>query len=124
MKNTKPVDIVLNTFAALIPLVQIAFLIFFSCKLINVRIEDIQNAGDASYFGGYGYRLFAGGLLLLFVNLGAFFMTVIGFLISKLNKHCKDNPKHQRRYKFLMLAPPINQILFGVVAAIAYNIIR
>lgn len=115
MKKRSAIDIVLLVFEILIAVVLVSALVYFSYKTVAVRITDAANAGTEGYFAGYGLMVFACTLIMIPVNLGAFVLSLVGFLIAKFNHGVLYPNKHRRWYLCLMIAPFVSQLVYSFV---------
>ena len=115
MKMRSAIDIVLLIFEILIAVVLVSALVYFSYKTVAVRVTDAANAGAEGYFAGYGLMVFACTVLMIPVGLGAFVLSLVGFLIARYNRAVQFARTHQRCYLCLMIAPFVSQLVYSVV---------
>lgn len=121
MKKQKSLDTFVRILSILIPLILGLLLIFFSFLLVLLRIADVKTMGNEGYHSSTGLMLFTSSRFLFFVNIVT---ALIIFFIFTFNTHLRYNPKHRKHFKWLMLAPVINQILYAIVWFIASNYIK
>lgn len=121
MRNQKALSIFLRILKILLIVAMILPMIFFSYRLIESRISDIQNAGDEGYHSGYGLLFFLTGLVMLIVNGSVFLVCGITLLLLFLSgRKYQGRPKAMTWFSWFAIAPLANQMLYlliGIVLA-------
>ena len=118
MKKYKVPDILLLCMRILLPILILIPLIFLSCKLIEVRTEDLANAGNDSYYAGSAFYIFASHVLLFAVYAVLTIVGGIGWIIAKAYKRSLHQRKHVTAFRCLTFAPACAHLLY-----LAFNLI-
>ncbi len=115
MKENKGLEFILLFLKIALPIAMLIPVIFFSFELVDIRIFDLENAGNSGYHSGYAFYLFASSLILLIVNGVVFLFAGIGLLVACLYKSCPTRKKKIRCSIWLVAAPFLNQLLYFLI---------
>ncbi len=111
-------NVFFNALAILSAIILLAGFIFLSYKLVDCRLEDLRNIGQAGYHSGFTFMAFACTVILAGVNLAAFLVLILIYLIYKKSGLASEFPKKLSLLKGLMTLPFASQTLFAILTVI------
>lgn len=121
-KKDKTLTILLLCLKILLLLLVVIPLVFFSYRLIEGRIEDLENIGNDSYHSGTGLYIFLTHMVLLVVNAVLAVIGVIGFVVANRKRAYATQQKIVRMFLFLTIAPMCSQLLYTIITAVVMHI--
>ena len=122
MKKYKVLEILLLCMKILLPILILIPLIFLSCKLIEVRMEDLVNVGNDSYYAGSAFYIFASHMLLFVVYA---ILTLVGGVFWIIARTYKSSPRHRKNviaFRWLTLTPVCAHALYLLINLIVMNL--
>lgn len=122
MKTYKAIDILLLCMRILLPILILLPLVFLSCKLIEVRMEDLANAGKESYYAGSAFYIFASHVLLFFVYAVLTLLGGIGWIIARAYKSSLHQRTHVIAFRWLTFSPACAHVLYLLINLIVMNV--
>lgn len=122
MKKYKVLEILLLCMRILLPILILIPLIFLSYQLIKVRMEDLANAGNDSYYAGSAFYIFASHVLLFAVDAVLTLVGGIGWIIAKAYKGSLHQRKHVTAFRCLTFAPVCAHVLYLLINLIVMNL--
>lgn len=118
MSKTTAKNVFFNALAILSAIILLAGFIFLSYKLVDCRLEDLRNIGQEGYHSGFTFMAFACTVILTGVNLAAFLVLILIYLIYKKSGLSSEFPKKLSLLKGLMTLPFASQTLFAILTVI------
>ena len=97
-------------------------LAFFTYRLIEGHIHDLNAKYDPHYHSGMGLYIFASGIVLLVINAILTVIAIIGFLIAERRNKSQTPPKKALTFRHLAIAPWVSQALYVAITFIVINI--
>lgn len=122
MKKTKVLDVVLLVLKVLIPVVLLATVVFFSYRLIEGHILDLQHRGEESYHSGMGLYVFASHVVLAGVNAIMLIPCIAGLVIAHKHRGTPARDQNVRTFRALIFTPLLSQVLYFWVSLIVLSI--
>ncbi len=122
MKKHRALDIILLILKIILPILIAIPLVFVSYRLIEGRIEDLENIGNESYHSGLGLYIFASHVLLLAANAILVFVGGIGLIIAVQYKSCPNRRKNVKSFICLTVAPMLSQWFYALINIIVVNV--
>ena len=122
MDRVKLIDFVLHCAKILLILLLLATLVFFSYRLVEGRLEDLAHQGDDGYHSGMGLYIFASHVVMLGIHA---VLCILGLICRLIAQACRATPrrdKHVLAFRWLTLAPLLNQLAYVIVTVIVLNI--
>ena len=111
-------NVFFNALAILSAIILLAGFIFLSYKLVDCRLEALRNIGQEGYHSGFTFMAFACTVILAGVNLAAFLVLILIYLIYKKSGLASEFPKKLSLLKGLMTLPFARQTLFAILTVI------
>ena len=122
MNKVKFFDAVLQLLKVVFSFLILASFLFLTYQLINVKLEDVANAGNDGYHSGTGLYIFASHVAYLYIDVIFFILGVICWLISKIYKSSPNQNKNISSFRFLTFAPLISHLLYLVLNIVVINL--
>lgn len=122
VKKTKVLDVVLLVLKVLIPVVLLAAVVFFSYRLIEGHIFDLQHRGEESYHSGMGLYVFASHVVLACVNAVMLIPCITGLVIAHKHRGTPARDQNVRTFRALIFTPLLSQVLYFWVSLIVLSI--
>lgn len=122
MKKGKILDVVLMCLKILLPILIAVPLVFFTYRLVENRISDLQHMGDVHYYSGIGLYIFLSHMVLFAANVILTVIGIIGFIMAKKHTSASAYRRNVMGFRCLALAPLLSQILYVLATLIVTNI--
>ena len=118
---TKALKIIFTVLKYLITVILVGTLFWFSYKLVDSRLSDLANADVPNRMEAFGLTLLFASLILAIINGVALVLSLISFIIIKINRKLRKVKKLTIWYIVLMVAPVVNMLIFVLIAIIMKN---
>ncbi len=118
---TKALSIIFTVLKYIIVTALIVLLVWASCCIIDAKISDIANDDVPNRIEEFGLATVLCGLFLAIGNGIALILSLISFIIVKINKTLRKVKRLTIWYIVLMIAPVVNMLIFVLIAVIMNN---
>ena len=122
MKKRRVLDIILLILKIVLPILVAIPLVFVSYRLIEGRIEDLENIGNEDYHSGLGLYILASNIILFVTNCVLAVIGGAGLLISVLYRSCLKRRRNIKTFICLSAAPILSCWLYALITIIVVNV--
>jgi hypothetical protein len=97
-------------------------LVFFTYRLVEGHMHDLDAKDDLDYHSGMGLYVFASHTVLLAINAILTLIITTGLLIAKKRNKSPECSKSAFKFRLLVAAPLTSQILYVLITLIVLNV--
>jgi hypothetical protein len=110
MKNRNTLDVVLLILKIILIALLLFPLVFFTYRMIELRLFDLAHLDDPNYFSGTGLYIFASQPLLLGMNLIPLIFSILGWITAARYK------RSTKVFRVLTFAPIASQAAYLLIS--------
>ena len=122
MKKHRVLDVILLILKIILPILIAIPFVFVSYRLVEGRIEDLENIGNEDYHSGLGLYILASNIILFVTNGVLAVIGGAGLLISVLCRSCLKRRRNIKTFICLSAAPILSCWLYALITIIVVNV--